>query len=50
MKERLKLADGQLLIESKPQSGTTVYARVPLLPNAKSAGAGGTVQLISRRR
>jgi PAS domain S-box-containing protein len=30
MKERLKLVDGQLSIESKPGMGTTIYARVPL--------------------
>ena len=28
MKERLKAVDGQLLIDSKPQRGTTVQARV----------------------
>jgi signal transduction histidine kinase len=30
MKERLKLFDGELFIESQPQQGTTVRARVPL--------------------
>ena len=30
MKERLKLVDGQLAIDSKPGSGTSVHARVPL--------------------
>jgi signal transduction histidine kinase len=30
MKERLKLVDGQLSIESKPGQGTTIHARVPL--------------------
>lgn len=30
MKERLKLVDGQLSINSKPQVGTTIHARVPL--------------------
>jgi len=30
MKERLKLVDGKLAIDSKLQSGTTIYARVPL--------------------
>jgi PAS domain S-box-containing protein len=39
MKERLKLVDGQLLINSKLQQGTTVHARVPLRPRMKSAGA-----------
>jgi PAS domain S-box-containing protein len=32
MKERLKMVDGYLSIDSKPQSGTTIYARVPLAP------------------
>src|SRR5215472_3669167 len=32
MKERLKLVDGQFSIDSKLQSGTTIYARVPLAP------------------
>jgi PAS domain S-box-containing protein len=30
MKERMKLADGELVIESQPQQGTTIHARVPL--------------------
>jgi PAS domain S-box-containing protein len=30
MKERLKLVDGDLLIESQPKRGTTIHARVPL--------------------
>jgi len=38
MKERLKLVNGQLLIESKLQQGTTVQARVPLGPGRKSQG------------
>ena len=33
MKERLKLVDGDLSIESKPQQGTTIRAHVPL-PNS----------------
>jgi len=41
MKERLKLVDGRLSIESKPQAGTIIHARVPLNPATKSAGAGG---------
>jgi signal transduction histidine kinase len=41
MQERLKLVDGQLSIDSKPQHGTTVQARVPLHPKAKSAGQVG---------
>lgn len=39
MKERLKLVDEQLLIDSKLQQGTTIHARVPLRPGMKSAGA-----------
>ena len=38
MKERLKLVDGQLAIDSKPQEGTTIHARVPLSLKVKSAG------------
>lgn len=40
MKERLKLVDGQLSIDSKPQEGTTIHARVPLSLKVKSAGVG----------
>src|SRR5215469_6107251 len=32
MKERLKLVEGKVSIDSKLQSGTTVYARVPIAP------------------
>jgi PAS domain S-box-containing protein len=32
MKERLKLVDGQLSIDSKPGQGTTIHARAPLSP------------------
>jgi len=39
MKERLKLVDGQLSIDSKPQHGTTIQARVPLSSKMKSARA-----------
>jgi PAS domain S-box-containing protein len=39
MKERLKLVDGQLSIDSKLQGGTTIHARVPFNPKRKSAGA-----------
>jgi PAS domain S-box-containing protein len=39
MKERLKLVDGQLSIESKPGHGATVHARVPL--EAIAAGPDG---------
>jgi PAS domain S-box-containing protein len=36
MKERLKLVDGELVIESQPQGGTMIRARVPLKEKAKS--------------
>jgi PAS domain S-box-containing protein len=41
MKERLKLVDGQLSIDSKLQHGTTIQAWVPLGSNMRSAGASG---------
>jgi PAS domain S-box-containing protein len=41
MQERLKLVDGQLSIDSKPQSGTTIQARVPFGARMKAAGANG---------
>jgi PAS domain S-box-containing protein len=41
MQERLKLVHGRLSIESKPQRGTTIQARVPLSPRMKSVGANG---------
>ena len=41
MKERLKLVDGQLLIESKPQGGTNIHASVPLSPRMKAVAAAG---------
>jgi len=41
MKERLKLVDGSLFIESKLQLGTTINARVPLGQNHNSANAAG---------
>jgi PAS domain S-box-containing protein len=41
MQERLKLVDGQLSINSKPQSGTTIQARVPFGATMKAAGANG---------
>ena len=37
MRERLKLVDGQLSIDSQPQQGTTVHARVPLCRVASAA-------------
>jgi len=39
MKERLKLVDGQLSIDSQPQQGTTILARVPIPSRMKSAAA-----------
>ena len=41
MRERLKLVDGQLFIDSKLQGGTTVHARVPTNARMKTAGASG---------
>jgi PAS domain S-box-containing protein len=41
MKERLKLVGGKLSIDSKPQHGTTIQARVPLNVRMMSAGAVG---------
>jgi PAS domain S-box-containing protein len=41
MKERLKLVDGHLSIDSRLQGGTTIHASVPLNPRMKSATAGG---------
>jgi len=41
MRERLKLVDGQLFIDSKLQRGTTVHARVPTNARMKTAGASG---------
>jgi PAS domain S-box-containing protein len=37
MKERLRLVEGQISIESKPQHGTTILARVPLDPKMTAA-------------
>jgi len=41
MKERLKIVDGYLSIDSRPQGGTTIRAKVPLRPRMKVAGAVG---------
>jgi PAS domain S-box-containing protein len=41
MTERLKLVNGSLSIDSQLERGTTIQARVPLTPKAKSAGAVG---------
>jgi PAS domain S-box-containing protein len=42
MRERLKLVDGDLSIESQPGKGTTIVAQVPLLADP-AAFAGGAV-------
>jgi PAS domain S-box-containing protein len=39
MQERVRLAGGQLFIDSKPRGGTIVLARVPLRPLTKSASS-----------
>jgi PAS domain S-box-containing protein len=41
MKERMKLVNGELSIESQPGRGTTVHARVPLKARIKAIGAAG---------
>jgi PAS domain S-box-containing protein len=41
MEERLKLLDGNLSIESQPQRGTTIHARVPLRSGSGSMRAAG---------
>jgi signal transduction histidine kinase len=37
MRERVKLVDGELSIESQPGLGTTIYLRIPLASAARSA-------------
>jgi PAS domain S-box-containing protein len=39
MKERLKLVQGELVVESQPRKGTTIQARVQLTPKGRSAHA-----------
>jgi signal transduction histidine kinase len=41
VRERLKLVSGDLSIDSYPQRGTTIQARVPLTAQTKSAAIGG---------
>jgi PAS domain S-box-containing protein len=41
IRERLKLVNGNLSIDSQTQRGTTIQARVPLTTRMKSAGAVG---------
>ena len=43
MKERLKLVNGELFIESSPNQGTTVFARAPLTEGTNSAGAAAWI-------
>lgn len=45
MKERLKIVDGDLSIDSMPQRGTTIHARVPLSLKSMSAGAGAQISV-----
>ena len=39
MRERLKLVDGGISVDSKSQCGTTIHARVPFVSEMKSVGA-----------
>ena len=41
MRERLKLVNGQLSIDSQPKHGTTIQARVPFRSNSDSERAAG---------
>lgn len=41
IKERLRLVDGNVLINSQPNGGTTVYARVPLSSGRNAMSAAG---------
>jgi PAS domain S-box-containing protein len=41
MKERLKLVNGSLSIDSQPHHGTTIHARVPLDSRRKARGTSG---------
>ncbi len=40
MRERLRLVNGDLTIESQPKCGTTIYARVPFFKGESAASAG----------
>jgi PAS domain S-box-containing protein len=46
MGERVKLVDGQLFIESIPQHGTTILARVPISPKPLSKEARAQISAI----
>jgi len=41
MAERVKLVDGQLSVDSQPNRGTTIHARVPLSARGESMRAAG---------
>jgi len=41
MEERLKLVNGALVVDSKPKTGTTIHARVPLSPADDSMRIAG---------
>jgi len=41
MRERIRLVNGELSIESQPMRGTTIHARVPFNANSQSARATG---------
>jgi signal transduction histidine kinase len=41
MKERLKLVNGELTIDSQPKLGTTVHARVPFTHGSNTIQAAG---------
>jgi len=41
MGERLKLVHGDSLIDSTPERGTTIHARVPICPSMKIARVAG---------
>jgi signal transduction histidine kinase len=48
MRERVHLAGGQISIESRPGSGTTVRARVPISSRSDSAGTDRIATAVSR--
>ena len=41
MRERLRLVGGELSINSQPERGTTIHARVPIVSSSSSARAAG---------
>jgi len=40
MRERVRLVNGTIVIESKPMGGTTIHARVPFVLEHRSQVAG----------